>query len=61
MPAIVDQKVNGLIHGDETLNDVEAKMTAVVFHGKGDLRVEKLPVPKVEKGRVKVIIVDVTM
>jgi NADPH:quinone reductase-like Zn-dependent oxidoreductase len=29
-------------------------MKAVVFHGKNDLRVEDVPVPKIQPGRVMV-------
>jgi threonine dehydrogenase-like Zn-dependent dehydrogenase len=29
-------------------------MKAVVFHGKGDLRFEDVPIPSVNKGQVKV-------
>jgi threonine dehydrogenase-like Zn-dependent dehydrogenase len=29
-------------------------MKAVVFHGKGDLRFEDVPIPSVKKGQVKV-------
>jgi hypothetical protein len=30
-------------------------MKAVRFHGKGDLRFEDIPIPAVDKGKVKVI------
>ena len=34
---------------------VVVKMKAVVFHGKEDIRVEDIEIPKCEKGKVKVL------